>query len=181
MIGIYDDKKGISVNKKIYLALAVLTLTGSAFAQNQVVSGEIVAVKPLYKTITVSEPVRECREVVVQDQQANDSVGGMLIGGIAGGIIGNQVGKGDGNKIATAIGAVVGSQVGRNMAESNTHAPSSHTETQCTQSSRSTQQRVISGYRYEYSTTYGNGFATADRLVSVGQTIRVRIAMKPEL
>lgn len=162
--------------KKMGLAAAALAACSCAFAQNSVVNGEITGVTTLYKTVITTTPVRECTTVEVQSAAQPDSVGGL-----AGGIIGNQVGKGDGNKIATAIGAVVGSQVGRNMAESNAGAPKSHLEERCTTTNREERRRVVSGYRYEYSTPYGSGVGTTNDAVSVGQSIRVRVLMKPEI
>lgn len=167
--------------KKMGLAAAALAACSCAFAQNSVVNGEITGVTTLYKTVITTTPVRECTTVEVQSAAQPDSVGGMIIGGLAGGIIGNQVGKGDGNKIATAIGAVVGSQVGRNIAESNASAPKSHLEERCTTTNREERRRVVSGYRYEYSTPYGSGVGTTNDAVSVGQSIRVRVLMKPEI
>lgn len=87
---------------------------------------EVVAANPIYRTVRIEQPRRECwDERVVYEERPdrgywmNDGTAGGLIGAIAGGVVGHQFGKGRGNKAATALGAVIGAGVGQRVAVRN--------------------------------------------------------------
>ena len=83
---------------------------------------KVVEVRPIYREVKVSRPVRECWEEPVYHTQPQypKSAGGMLAGGLLGGIVGHQFGKGSGNKVATAVGTIIGAQIGHDAV--NGHA-----------------------------------------------------------
>nr|MDJ0828183.1 glycine zipper 2TM domain-containing protein [Rhodobacter sp.] len=78
--------------------------------------GRVIDVRPIYREVEVSSPLRECYEVpVYHTERHHKSAGGMLAGGIIGGIIGHQIGDGSGQKIATAVGTLVGDDLARGV------------------------------------------------------------------
>ncbi|MCC2655049.1 MAG: hypothetical protein K0Q76_157 [Panacagrimonas sp.] len=87
---------------------------------------EVVSAEPIYRTVRIEEPRRECwDERVVYNERRDDGywmnngTAGGLIGAIAGGVVGHQFGSGRGKKAATALGAVIGAGVGQRAAVEN--------------------------------------------------------------
>lgn len=84
---------------------------------------QVVSADPIYRTVRIQEPRRECwDERVVYDEGPrydNNGAGGALVGAILGGVAGHQFGKGRGNAAATAVGAVIGASVGQRVAVQN--------------------------------------------------------------
>ena len=74
----------------------------------------VIRVRPIYREVEVSRPIRECwQEPVYHTSHGqHKSAGGMLAGGLIGGIIGHQIGNGRGKKVATAVGTLIGAQIG---------------------------------------------------------------------
>ena len=80
--------------------------------------GEVIAVKPAMKTISV--PREECRdEVVTRTHSTKDpnQIAGTVAGAVVGGVLGNQVGSGSGKDIATVAGAAAGGYAGNKIQE----------------------------------------------------------------
>lgn len=79
---------------------------------------KVVRVRPIYREVEFSRPVRECWQEPVYhtDNDHHGSAGGMLAGGLIGGIIGHEIGKGRNKRIATAMGTLIGAQIGQQAA-----------------------------------------------------------------
>lgn len=113
---------------------------GSDYAQ-------VISAEPIYRSVRVSEPSRECREerVVLRDRPEywmDNGTGGAFIGAIAGGVAGHQFGKGRGKDAATALGALIGAGIGQRVALENSARPVERVvyEERCD---------VVERYRYE--------------------------------
>lgn len=82
--------------------------------------GEVVSSTPIYRTVRIEEPRRECwdERVVYEDRSRyqDNGAGGAIIGAILGGVAGHQFGGGRGKSAATAVGAVIGAGVGQRVA-----------------------------------------------------------------
>lgn len=96
--------------KILAVALAILTMSSAAFADNyRNVTGHVIAIEPVLTRISAS-PVKSCH---IEHRYVNRS-GNAVAGAIIGGAIGNQFGNGDGNVAMTILGAIAGSEVARN-------------------------------------------------------------------
>lgn len=86
---------------------------------------EVVSSTPIYRTVRIEEPRRECwdERVVYEDRRDDyhNGAGGALIGAILGGVAGHQFGGGRGKSAATAVGAVIGAGVGQRVANQSRH------------------------------------------------------------
>ena len=115
------------MNRKTLVVLSMLSLPAAAWADHD---GEgwreyarVTEVTPLYRSVEVSVPHRECYEDYerVEDRGRGRGRGHgrteraspvpILAGGVIGGVIGRQFGDGRGRDAMTAIGALVGAAV----------------------------------------------------------------------
>lgn len=81
---------------------------------------KVVSARPIYRTVRVTQPQRECwDERVVYQERApywfDNGAAGTIFGAIAGGVAGHQFGKGRGKDAATALGAVIGAGIGQRV------------------------------------------------------------------
>ena len=111
--------------KKIITAGLILL---SSIATAQGLSLRVVAVDPIYQTVTRYQTIVETRKVCYRENQSNGMLerivdGGFgstegLIGAAAGVAIGDKIGgKGD-NDAARVIGGLIGNKIGNNVADS---------------------------------------------------------------
>ena len=100
------------------LALTAIGAVAGYRSMDQANYGEVIAVKPAMKTISV--PREECRdELVTRTQPTKDpnQIAGTVAGAVVGGVLGNQVGSGTGKDIATVAGAAAGGYAGNKIQE----------------------------------------------------------------
>ncbi|MGA8277409.1 MAG: glycine zipper 2TM domain-containing protein [Rhodanobacteraceae bacterium] len=138
---------------------------------------DVLRVDPVYETVQVPTPRRECEDVTVtrHDDHGNN-VGGTVLGAIVGGVLGHQVGKGDGRKAATVAGAVAGGAIGNEIASrDDDYYPDDQRRCHVVDSVRD--ERRIAGYDVQYRY---RGDVYASRLgYDPGERIRVRISIQP--
>ena len=144
----------------------------------------VVDVRPIYREVEVSTPIRECwDEPVIQAHggAGHKSASGMAVGGILGGIIGHQIGKGNGRKLATAMGTIIGAQIGHDAVNGSTQmAPQgSHTEYQqrCDVRHQVSYEEVLDGYRVSYR--YQGERYQIKMPYDPGKRIKLRIQIEP--
>jgi uncharacterized protein YcfJ len=175
------------MNKKILAMglIAALGNTGAAWAfDHDGPDGHVyrdrarvVDVKPIYRTVRVEHPRRECWDEQVRHRPAGyNSRTPVVLGGVIGGAIGNTMGKGNGRTAATVAGMLLGASIGNDMrhADRDRRAYVS-TERVC---------RVVSDYSEEqridsYAVTYRyHGHTYVTRMDSdPGPFVRVRVAV----
>jgi uncharacterized protein YcfJ len=87
---------------------------------------KVTGVEPIYRTVRISEPRRECwdeRVAYNNPQQPaylfDNGIAGAVVGAIAGGVAGHQFGNGRGKDAATAAGALIGAGIGQRVAVEN--------------------------------------------------------------
>ncbi|MDX1432388.1 MAG: glycine zipper 2TM domain-containing protein [Gammaproteobacteria bacterium] len=142
-------------------ALLALVAAGSATAGHAQASAggayvdyaEVLSVEPIYTSVEVSTPVRECwdEEVPRYHHAGHGSYTPMILGGIIGGVVGNQFGSGRGKKLMTAAGVVLGGSVGRDVARRHgRHYTELVTETRCRVDYERHVEERVDGYRVEY-------------------------------
>ena len=150
-------------------------------------TARVVDVEPIYRTVRVSTPRKECwtEEVPVQDDFDDEdyySYTPMILGGILGGVIGSEMGKGRGRDAAILAGTVLGGSIGRDVAESNRHRGASRTvryehRERCRVVDDYHEERRLEGYRVTYRYR-GRRFVTRmDR--DPGPKLRVRVSVVP--
>ena len=150
---------------------------------------DVVSADPIYRTVRVEQPRRECwDERVVYNERRNDGywmdngTAGGLVGAIAGGVVGHQFGSGRGKKAATALGAVIGAGVGQRVAVQNSRRDSSSYERvgyeeRCeTVTDYRTEQRV-EGYDVAYR--YGGRVYNTTMPYDPGSRIPVDVNVRP--
>lgn len=146
---------------------------------------EVVSATPIYRTVRIEEPRRECwDEQVVYDEgprHHNHGAGGAILGAILGGVAGHQFGSGRGNAAATAVGAVIGAGVGQRVANQHQHpqprAQRVGYEEVCeTRVDHRTEQR-IEAYDVEYR--YGGRLYNTTMPYDPGNRIPVDVNVRP--
>ena len=120
---------------------------------------KVISVKPLYRTVRVSTPTRECYEAPVTHSRSygghGDSYTPLIVGGILGGVVGNQFGGGSGKGLLTAAGAILGGSLGRDTQRHHrSHRGHRETyttyETRCETHYQSHHEERIDGYKVKY-------------------------------
>jgi uncharacterized protein YcfJ len=147
----------------------------------------VVAATPIYETVEVVVPRRECwTERVVERRPAGHGHGGealfpTLIGGALGGYLGHKLGDGDAEAITTAmgtaIGLAVGHQVGQGRHIGRSYRPRVFHERRCETVEDVRTERRLTGYRVQYRYR-GRLFETVTDH-HPGDWIRVRVDVDP--
>ena len=140
----------------------------------------VIKVKPIYREVRVSNPVRECWDEPVKTKRNHKSADGMLAGGLIGGVVGHQIGKGRGKKLATAVGAIIGAQIGHEAV--NGHVKPGHNEyveyeKHCNTRQQVSYEEVIDGYKVTYQ--YKGERYKIDMPYDPGKRIKMRIQVTP--
>lgn len=143
---------------------------------------KVVSVKPLYREVQVSRPVRECWDEPVYhtERRRHRSAGGMLAGGLLGGIVGHQFGKGRNRNVATAVGTIVGAAIGHDAVDGHAQ-PDSTTlvgyEEHCKTRHQVSYEEVLDGYDVTYR--YRGKRYQVEMPYDPGKRIKMRIQFTP--
>ncbi len=179
------------------IAVAILVFAGSAGAEHKnhgqkqyrdsprqdlFEYAKVVDVRPIYREVQVSRPVRECREEPVYHTREHypNSAGGMLAGGLIGGIVGHQFGKGRGNKVATAVGTLIGAQIGHDAVNGHSQQHDSKVvgyEEHCKTRHQVNYEEVVDGYDVTYK--YRGRRYHVEMPYDPGKRIKMRIQITP--
>ena len=142
----------------------------------------VVDVRPLYREVQVSQPVRECWQEPVYRvrHDGHDSAGGMLAGGIIGGIVGHQIGRGSKQRAATAIGTLIGAKIGHDAVNGHGSKHDSELagyEEHCETHYQKTYERVVDAYDVTYK--YRGRTYHVEMPYDPGERIKLRIHFTP--
>lgn len=154
---------------------------GERVEPSQHAFGKVIQVKPIYDTVRVGTPLRQCwKEYSYRGpvDTRDEAVAGAVIGGIVGGVAGNQLGYGDGRTLMTVagsvLGAVVGHEIGANLAADD---QTRHATRRCETVERAETREELVGYRVKYQYK-GRIYSTqTDR--HPGERIRVDNGLRP--
>jgi len=151
-------------------------------AQRFTDTAKVTYVEPVYRTVRINRPERECwdedRTVEHQGGGGGNKTAGGIIGGIIGGAAGSQVGKGKGRTAATIVGALLGSQVGKDMSDGGHggHADRTvETETVCRNTNNTVEEERLTGYRVNYRYQGRNYETFMKRRPGSRLTVRVKV------
>jgi len=152
---------------------------------------KVISAKPIYETVEVITPQRECWTEETYGQHYyprprhvhNDSYTAPLAGALLGGVIGNQFGGGDGKTALTIGGALLGASIGDDIADSHrqyrTRGP--HRQPQsirhCEITDRVEAREEVVGYRVKYRYNGETYRTRMDR--DPGDTLRVSVTVHP--
>ncbi len=137
---------------------------------------DVLRVDPIYETVSVTRPRRECHDVQVVERQRGNGTAGAVLGAVVGGVLGNTIGKGDGRKAATVAGAVAGGAIGHGAATRN-DGETGYTRTRCEDVPEVTQEQRISSYDVEYR--YHGDVYVSRLAYDPGERLRVRVSVTP--
>jgi uncharacterized protein YcfJ len=163
------------------ITLCALLATTEAFARPHerfVDTARVVSATPIYETVRVSRPVKECwnERVVHRGVHRADSLTGTLAGGILGGVIGNQFGRGDGRTAMTVAGTLLGASIGNDISRHDRGRRYVTEERRCELRDRYEYEEQLVGYRVEYRYK-GQTLVTRTR-EHPGRRIPVRVAVE---
>ena len=150
-------------------------------------TARVVSVEPIYRTVRISTPRRECwtEQVPVEEYFDDDeyySYTPMILGGIIGGVIGSEMGKGRGRDAAILVGTVLGGSIGRDIAtRSRTQGGETVTRYETREHCRTVdeyhEEERLEGYRVTYRYR-GHEFVTRmDH--DPGRRLKVRVQVVP--
>jgi uncharacterized protein YcfJ len=203
--------KNILNNKQINKTLLTLAITGSMLASGTLIAGErnhhksykngggnsrvdyanVLKVRPITKTIEVSNPVERCWDKQVRNEsyprRAKHSHKNEIFGALIGAAVGNQVGKRssgrNGRDIATAAGAVIGGVIGGDISKhkrqhrnQNSHVTYS-TVKHCETEQRVSYEEKIVAYKVRYK--YRGQVYNTRMNQHPGDRIKVRVSVTP--
>ncbi len=156
-------------------------LCGGAFADvhrlGYVDNARVVWADPIYETVEVARPVRECwTERVVHRGRRARSYTGAIAGGIIGGVLGNRIGRGDGRTVLTVAGGLLGASIGHDLS-ARRGRPRISREERCETVEHYAEEEQIVGYRVKYRYK-GQTFYTRTQ-EHPGRRIRVRVNVDP--
>lgn len=176
------------MNAKILISMAVAaSLTApAAFAgrysdyddNRRGAYAKVLKVTPIYKTIEVASPERNCwnESTTSYVEHHRNSGANAFVGGLIGGIIGHQFGRGKGKHAATAMGTLIGASIGaENSKIARTPRVSSVQKCRTSHSYYTEEQRV--GYRVKYKYQGRIYHSRMDR--HPGNRMRVRVNIEP--
>lgn len=145
---------------------------------------KVVHVKPIYKTIRVSYPEKQCwhEEVRRPTKHRVNYVEPekLILGGIIGGVIGHELGRNHNQELATVTGAVIGTAIAHNANAEYYHRGEyrTHTRKHCRVEERYRTERKLKGYRVTYR--YKGDLYTTRMREHPGKWIRVNVEVTPE-
>lgn len=152
---------------KILTTLVFAAMATSAQADSSYVRATVIDVEPLYETVEVSVPVRECYTVRVPGYRP--STADVAAGAVIGGVIGNQFGGGSGKDAMTALGMIIGADV------ANKQGGVARTEQQCVTNYTTSYEEQLAGYLVTYKTKRTVADFVSDRPYKVGDRFRVAV------
>lgn len=147
---------------------------------------KVISAVPVYKTVSVSTPRRECRQVPVVSYGRGGgqykSATPIVVGGIVGAAVGHQLGHGTGRTVGAIAGGVLDGSVARDIQHRytvNNAARNAYlqTMTQCDTYEDFHEEQMVDGYQVEYRYN-SRGYHTVTEN-DPGKKMRVRVSVAP--
>lgn len=162
------------------LAATLLLVPAAAFAGTEYDWAPVTSVSPVYETVTVVEPYRECRDEQVPYGGQRASATPPILGAIIGGALGNAVGHKKRNKqVGVVVGALLGGSIGADVARRNRSYDrvGYRTQTHCRVLEQSRREERLAGYDVTYE--YGGTTYRTRMQRDPGDNVRVRVHVTP--
>lgn len=167
----------------ITIAMTALVFSTTADArhggQGYIEKARVILADPIYETVEVVQPVRECwNERVTRHRRTFGSYAGPITGGVIGGVLGNGLGNGKKSKRAlTVAGTLLGASIGHNLGSGHRRTPAYETVRHCETVDHYEEQEQVVGYRVKYR--YEGQVYTTRTTEHPGKFIRVRVDVHP--
>jgi len=138
---------------------------------------KVITVKPIYETVSYSEPYKECHYEERSVRRHRDSSTAIILGSLIGGAIGNELGHRKSNKrIHTVAGAILGGSIAKDIDRSK-RGYHVRNERVCTTSYQVNYKEEVTGYDVAYKyrgITYHTSMEQHP-----GKKIRVAVSVRP--
>jgi uncharacterized protein YcfJ len=166
--------------------LALLSLVGfNVQATTTYDEADVITSTPVYRTVQIDTPRRECWEEEVARTSRRDrgdrSMTPNLLGIVIGGAIGNAVGHHSTNKkVGTVVGAVLGGSIAGDISRANRHdeeVVTMDTVERCRRVTDTREEEKLVGYDVRYR--YNGSEHTVRMDDDPGETVRVRVNVEP--
>jgi uncharacterized protein YcfJ len=169
------------------LAIAILTISATACATADVTydNARVLSSTPIYRTVEISTPERQCwREEVARtdyrDRGGYNSHTPDLLGAVIGGALGNELGHNKSNKrVGAVVGALLGGSIARDLESRHRREAVTYYDTvqRCETVNYYRQEEKLVGYDVLYSY---NGRDYSIRMPNdPGAYVRVRVDVEP--
>ncbi len=138
----------------------------------------VTNVEPIYTTVRISTPHRECytREVRSEHYNQGNKAASTVLGGIIGGAVGHNVGRH--KKGATVAGAIIGAVVGNELGKKGGQRHEQvRYEDVCDTTRTYEEEQRIDGYNVTYR--YKGEYFTTRMDQRPGKRLRVRVHVSP--
>lgn len=142
-------------------------------------SAKVTHVEPLYTTVRVATPQRECwdNHQHRSDYPQRESYTSTIAGGIVGGLLGHQLGGGNGKTVMTVSGTLLGGSVGRDLGYKQQHSDDYDRGETCRVTDRYFEEERADGYRVTYR--YQGQSYTTRMDHHPGKRIPVEVSVRP--
>jgi uncharacterized protein YcfJ len=144
-------------------------------------TAKVTHVEPLYRTVRVSTPQRECWDRPQYKSHRSDykSYTSTIAGGIVGGVLGNQFGGGKGKTAMTVAGTLLGGSIGRDLGYNSQRQDNDYRNggEQCRVTERYHEEERADGYRVTYR-YHGQTYTTRTDH-HPGKRIPVEVSVRP--
>jgi len=161
------------------LVLSTTAVSGHA-DQGFMDNARVVRADPLYESVEVAVPVRECwTETVTRGGRNHGSYTAPIAGGIVGGLVGNRLGRGhrSGRTALTVAGTLLGASIGNDIRATSYRRPGIERVRRCETVDHYEEQQQLVGYRVEYR--YEGQTFTTRTSEHPGEYIRVHVNVDP--
>ncbi|MEO0438156.1 MAG: hypothetical protein AAF098_14750 [Pseudomonadota bacterium] len=175
---------GLVKAQQFFSAVMLGTLLAApvtARSESTIVQAPVVAVQPIYETVTERIPHQICREervrVVERDRRGSltPTLVGAVVGGTVAGVLGNNSRRRD---VIAGAGAILGASIGNDVGRNRRHGNGYYvTEDVCTTEYELRDQERVNGYRVSYR--YAGGVYKTFSRRDPGETIAVRVSLEP--
>jgi uncharacterized protein YcfJ len=144
----------------------------------------VISSEPLYRTVRIETPERECWDepvTVYHEVDGYRSMTPMILGGIGGAAIGHEFGHGRGRHIGAVAGGILGASVARDLqhnyrSRQGTYT-TTHYETRCETRSSWREEERLDGYQVKYKYNGRVYHTTMDH--DPGKQFRVNVNVMP--
>ena len=163
--------------------LSAVLMPGLALASHSYDRAKVVAVEPLYETVTYEVPREQChvQRVPYRHHAGYRSSTAPIVGAIIGGALGNAVGRHKTNKqVGTVVGAILGGSIGADISRRNRqhrHDAGYRDEQVCRVVNEIREEEQLLGYRVTYRYAGETYTTRMDR--DPGPSLRVRVRVTP--
>lgn len=142
-------------------------------------SARVTHVEPIYKTVRVSTPQRECWTETnnYNHRPQAKSYTSTIAGGILGGVLGNQFGGGSGKTAMTVAGTLLGGSLGNDYNNYSREKDRYGNQENCRVTERYREEQRADGYQVSYRYQGKNYSTYMDQ--RPGRTIPVDVSVRP--